>query len=350
MNVSVRNFQSLRKVDLQVEGLTVVVGPSNLGKSALIRAMEGALYNRPGDEFVRIGASTAEVTVDAVSWRKGGTVNEYRIASEVYRKVGTDAPDPVRALGYRDVWVGDAARKRGESIRPQIADQFHPLFILDRSSGFISDVLNLITRLAVVQRAADACGADLRSTKQVLGTRKADLPEAEAKLEALAPVVALHERVKFLDLEVRTLMQCATAVERVRGLLQEAAEWRKRAQRTVPPRTEIPDVETAAQQLQLARGYHRERLRDLPISQFGLPPSRPWPTIVEKVHGFGERIAALRVLVGEQRRAVTEWVAATSALRAAKQEDEQTRLELETTLAALGVCPICGRPMEVAQV
>src|SRR6187551_1753821 len=102
MKVTVRNFQSLGDVTLDASGLTVVVGRSNLGKSALIRAMTGALFNRPGEAFVRIGKTHAEVSLTDlptvlkgplnVEWTKGHNLNEFHVNGKDYKKVGQDAP------------------------------------------------------------------------------------------------------------------------------------------------------------------------------------------------------------------------------------------------------------------
>src|SRR5688572_7680246 len=61
MHLTVTDFQSLGRVEVEVSGLTVLVGPSNRGKSALIRALEAVLFNKPGDAFVRHGKKKAVV-------------------------------------------------------------------------------------------------------------------------------------------------------------------------------------------------------------------------------------------------------------------------------------------------
>src|SRR6187401_3651056 len=103
MKISIRNFQSLGKVDLDVEGLTVLVGASHRGKSALIRAVEGALFNKPGNYFVRNGTKEADVTLSSVPDATGGTHwvhwvkgisggAKYWVDNEPYSKVGTSTP------------------------------------------------------------------------------------------------------------------------------------------------------------------------------------------------------------------------------------------------------------------
>jgi exonuclease SbcC len=55
--LSLRNFQSHRETDLEFSpGLNIIVGPSDQGKSAIIRALRWLFYNEPrGTGFIRVG-------------------------------------------------------------------------------------------------------------------------------------------------------------------------------------------------------------------------------------------------------------------------------------------------------
>lgn len=64
--VILENFQSHKHsvVDFN-EGLNVIVGPSDSGKSAIIRGIKWALYNEPsGDYFIREGETECSVTLE----------------------------------------------------------------------------------------------------------------------------------------------------------------------------------------------------------------------------------------------------------------------------------------------
>jgi energy-coupling factor transporter ATP-binding protein EcfA2 len=53
MRLKGKNFQPWADFDLEIEGLTVLVGPSNRGKSSLARAIKGLLRNEIPEGFVR---------------------------------------------------------------------------------------------------------------------------------------------------------------------------------------------------------------------------------------------------------------------------------------------------------
>jgi DNA repair exonuclease SbcCD ATPase subunit len=59
------NFQSHKYSEVDfAAGLNVIVGPSDTGKSAVIRALKWVLYNEPsGDFFIREGETNCSVTI-----------------------------------------------------------------------------------------------------------------------------------------------------------------------------------------------------------------------------------------------------------------------------------------------
>ena len=79
----IQNFQSHHKLDIQLDpAVTTLIGPSDVGKSAVLRAFRWLATNRPrGDAFIRDGADRVSVKarVDGqnVTRRRGPAGNEY---------------------------------------------------------------------------------------------------------------------------------------------------------------------------------------------------------------------------------------------------------------------------------
>ena len=216
------DFQSLKDVELDVSGFTVLTGRSNIGKSAVVRAIAAALFNRPGDDYIREGEKGCEVTLtDAPStgpiplilrWRKG-TAATYTINGLDYAKVGQKTPEVLQAAGYRDVTFGS------ETLRPQVGGQFDGIFLLDRPGSLISDVLTTVSRLAVLLRADRACGTDLKQAKSALKTRQADVAAAETQLAEIGPAVeALVTAIDALRDDYAEVAQLTERVTKIRAL------------------------------------------------------------------------------------------------------------------------------------
>ena len=51
LKVTIENFQSISKGELEfTQGINIIVGQSNSGKSAILRALKGAVLNTSGSQ------------------------------------------------------------------------------------------------------------------------------------------------------------------------------------------------------------------------------------------------------------------------------------------------------------
>src|SRR5882724_9289113 len=93
----------VRTVIELAEGLTVLIGPNNCGKSAIIHALEMICYNSDAADFaIRHGAKMATVTVETedadgakhtlVWWRSKGTAG-YSIDGRKIEGLGRSIPE-----------------------------------------------------------------------------------------------------------------------------------------------------------------------------------------------------------------------------------------------------------------
>lgn len=96
LKVNLENFQSISKADLEfVQGINIIVGQSNSGKSAILRAIKGAVLNPNGSQrYIKNGEKQFKVNVEYegndISWtREGSKSPKYIINGEEYLKVGS---------------------------------------------------------------------------------------------------------------------------------------------------------------------------------------------------------------------------------------------------------------------
>ena len=70
--LAVRGFQSLQNISLELGNITVIVGHSDSGKSALLRALEKASFNESGSSFLTtLGNQTVDKCQVAVQCESG---------------------------------------------------------------------------------------------------------------------------------------------------------------------------------------------------------------------------------------------------------------------------------------
>jgi hypothetical protein len=389
MRLTVTDFQSLGHVAVEVSGLTVLVGPSNRGKSALIRALEAVLFNKPGDEFVRHGKKKATVeivnapTTDGtalldVKWTKGGGKTVYDLSGDLYTKVGQGTPPLITEAGYRDVWIGDKDRKKGEWLRPQVSEQGPgTYFLLNRSGAFVSDVLGAISRHAVLLTAQGRAAGDQRGTKQALGYKQTDLGKAHEQLDALEGVPAFAARVSLLAQAQARADALRVKVARLRSLLEWQTVYRAflkvelPAATLVPPNTdrwvfilsrgtelaaarpsrlalggsevpvvvEVPELPNIAK----ARGLTGRRAVLAPLAACTLPASVD--VHLPSAGVWADGMHKLEAIVDRRLKAIDMLYRCQTAVKSTKVEAEAASADLKLLLDGLKVCPTCEQPL-----
>lgn len=223
ISVEVKNFQSIEHLTFQVNGFTALVGPSNIGKSALVRAVRSALTNAPVDATIRHESGCARVVRGAKTckclcsvrikgdnldflWEKGDSITKYVVNGLTYSNPGREkgSLDFLIAAGLSPIKIGD------NPSHLQIAEQFSPIFLLNQSGPSIAESISDVARLDRVVAASKLVEKDLRQTNSTLKTRKGDVDKAKDKLKTydnLDNELALAERVASSFIKLQTHSQ-----------------------------------------------------------------------------------------------------------------------------------------------
>jgi len=184
IRINVRNFQSIAQSVVEVDGLTVITGPNNSGKTALMRAVRGVFTNAKGSSFVRHGTDACEVGVEfadgnEVVWEKGKNVNRYTVNGKLLDKVGQGVPDEVEALGITSITAGN------QTVWPQIAPQFTgQVFLLDQPGSVLAEALADVERVGKLSRALKAVESDKRQAASEMKVRLSDRKALAAEMAA----------------------------------------------------------------------------------------------------------------------------------------------------------------------
>lgn len=399
MKVSINNFQSVEAAELEVKGLTVLVGKSNLGKSAIIRAISGALNNRQGDAFVTEGADHTEVTLQvparntgassstdeapglSLTWRKGGGYNDYEIDGVDLKSVSRGAPPQIKEAGF-----GDLETSR-ESLSVQVADQFNPLFLLNDSGSVAAEAISDVGRLAELQEALRRCDSDRRSKKAELKIRKQDLSDAQAELSKydtfdddmthVEEVKNRFLRIRALEQELQTLERLDAASSRHAQVIESLSSVESVEIVDLDPvmalTQELRDLANLQQQSQ----RHLETVKSLRGVEDCILPDALAPSLVDEMQSLarlwdsakrhvdllkkGKSLADLEVVETQHLYELEQEIqnldgiltGARTHARAGKQAKQESaeieaqlqKLEKEyhDTLHLVGVCPVCDQ-------
>lgn len=255
--IEICDFQSHRRTAIEpapAGKLTVIIGPSDSGKTAVIRALRWLFYNVPqGTDFINVKTNTAKVTLtfadgcQVVRERHRKLYNRYHIfdgqAWHSFEGFGNTVPFEVQEVtGVRPVTIGDL------EFNLNLAEQLDGPFLgKSVSAGARAKVLGKLAGTEEIDYAQKQLNTDLYRRRQEEKALAAEIAGLEEQIKEFDYLPALAERISRLerlaaqikaDLERREKLICAgKKLRQVDDQTQEAelTIWRWRG------------IETAAQ-------------------------------------------------------------------------------------------------------
>lgn len=175
-SLKLQNFQTHRDLQLSFDQITTITGPSDAGKSSIIRALIWAMTNDVAGDFTTWGETTAkaELVVDGktVVRKKGKGVNYYSIdAKDPYDAVGRDVPRDVTDI----LNVGPV----------NFQSQLDAHFWLSETPGEVAKQLNRVVELSAIDDATSTIASEIRTTTAKKKLLEERLEAAKAKRTAL---------------------------------------------------------------------------------------------------------------------------------------------------------------------
>lgn len=344
--VLITNYQAHRKTSValaQPGRVTVVTGPSDSGKTAILRAMRWLYYNEPaGMDMLRIGAEDEGVSVaityedDTVVRRvRSKNVNRYLVErpddSEptVFEGFGNAVPLEVQQrTGVRRVLIGDF------EVLPNLARQLEAPFLGSGISAPLrARILGKLAGAEVFDQAGKRVASDVLGASQERRRLEAQAHELQGQLARYhyLPALAAHlERLRELagrlqraeqDRDKRialhaalslALRQQAAATERLRQAAHVAeclAPLVRRVESALPVRTSLQGIADRRRRTDTHAGQVAGQLARLPdVERLRATLARATPLV--------ERQAAL-IRLRDRRRALDIGVAAAERTLAA---------------------------------
>jgi exonuclease SbcC len=207
--VTINNFQSHKVTELNLHpGVNVIVGQSDSGKTAIIRALNWVINNRPqGDSFIREGEKICGVTIEKESPRwvmryKDNKENIYRMGEEIFKSFGSSVPEYIsRELNFSDI---------------NLQSQMEAPFMLSSSPSQMAKQLNDIIGLDDIDR----CISEIRKKKLDVSSRirhsKEELEKVELHREKYSYLPDLGARIQGAEdiaEELKDLMDDCLVIE-----------------------------------------------------------------------------------------------------------------------------------------
>lgn len=297
----VQDFQSLAVASMSFDGFNVLVGPSNSGKSAFLRAVRALVRNTFVPANVRQGESRALLLIylngHIISAERGKSLSTYYLEDDPYPKSGKSVPeDIVKVLKMPLI----------EGIDPSFSFQFDRPFLLAESGATAATVIGSLTNVSVLHAAVREANRRRGEVTATLKVREKDRERLEALVESYRYLPARKD-----------------ALDRAYKALQSAEITQAALDR----------LEAAASALEAAEGF---------LATFTLPEV---PAIdLKPIEDDLEELRILDTLVGTIEDDLTE-MRRYARLESAENESlNRLNEEYQDLLKEAGVCPTCGRP------
>lgn len=219
-SVTIWNFQAHRKRRIIFDPrVTSLVGPSDAGKSAILRALRWVFLNKPsGDAFKRFGSAKVKVIVKIdghTITRVRGKANTYYLDGRKLKAFGNSVPEPIAKI----------LNVTEENFQRQIDAPFWFL----KSAGEVSRELNKIVDLQIIDHSLASVAKGLSKAKATATVIEDRLEQALNQRAELSWVPEMLERFSVLSKQINAIKAKRFRTAMLGALCQEALGLKRRA-------------------------------------------------------------------------------------------------------------------------
>ncbi len=224
--VLIENFQSHEYTELDFHtGLNVIIGPSDHGKSAVIRAIKWVLYNDPrGNDFIRQGSNYARVTL----WLNNGykivrertsSKNRYILSvndenTNVYEGFGNEVPhEIIKAHGIPKIMLDTDMNST-----LNIGGQLEGPFLISESGSVRAKAIGRLTGLHIIDKSIRDSATDLRRENQTRDRLSQEMNSMDEKLKEYQYLDVLEDRIEVSSSHIKSIERQLDKVSKLTSL------------------------------------------------------------------------------------------------------------------------------------
>lgn len=196
-SIKIQNFQSHKDTTINLnKGVNIIVGSSDSGKSAILRAFRWVVYNKPRGDFFR-------------SWWGGDTRVDIELDTHIISKLKTNA-ETIYILFNKDTEETLEFRAFGNDVPEEIIriinlsdinlqQQLDKPFLISESPGEVAQHFNRMAKLEKIDTGIRNINSKIRSIEQSLTFEKTRLQETKDKYQQYSYLDELE--VKITEVE-----------------------------------------------------------------------------------------------------------------------------------------------------
>ena len=265
----IENFQSHEVTEMAFDdGLNVIVGPSDSGKSAVIRALRWLLYNEPrGADFMRVGHNQVRVTIELndgsrVTRERTPSKNRYIVVNasgeeQIYEGFGNSVPqEVVDVTGVAKVMLDEDT----ETVL-HLGTQLEPAFLLAETGSIKAKAIGRLNGVHIIDAASRDTHRDLTRLAQEEKQYREQLAEVEEELEQFSDLPYLENILLLVEMKQAELKERTARRERLQTLHAQYQSVRRELAITEETLSRTEHLDRAALQAERAVTLQSKTLR-----------------------------------------------------------------------------------------
>jgi len=355
MRINIKNFQSISEADLEIGPVTVLVGASDIGKSAIIRAMSLLHRNSGGLELVKHGTSglsVEQISDDApkVSIVKGKGQNAYCVGTKVFSKVGKDIPPEVSEI----LKTSELFLDKDLALDLNFSGQFAPPFLLSDSSSVITKAISSLSGINVIYsaiREANSEAQKLKSRGDILSESIKGLLKYDQLYNEAQEVKGLFDSLMFVG---ENIEKYRSNVYFKKSRYEDVCSLEQKFISTLRLETSYSMV-TALQEPLLKAYKRRDSLKACKDKLFGISEytlTQDYVDNIDSIASSVDKLAYVQTIISGKKDKLSKFKDTFSTLNeietsVTSKYAEQTKLENEylEIKSQIKICESCGRPL-----
>lgn len=210
----IKNFQRHEDLTVDFDAITSIVGPTDSGKSSVIRALIWVMMNHPGGiEYIRDGADAADVSLTLESGKvvrrvRTKSKNLYYLDDQEFKAFGTGVPQPIEDE-LRVGWLN-------------CQQQHDSPFWFSVSGTELARELNRIVDLSIIDDSHTYLAsrvrdhqATIRKSEEHIDRLTKQVEENHWAVRADAALSKAHDRQSAYDQQSSKLSKLQTSLQRI---------------------------------------------------------------------------------------------------------------------------------------
>lgn len=344
-SLHIKNFQSHENTCLNFDkGINIIIGPSDSGKSSIVRAFRWLIENKPLGDSIRSkwgGETSVSIETDEgkILRIKSNGVNGYELGPMLLQAIGTEVPKEVhKLLNMNEV---------------NLQQQLESHFLLSKTPGEVGQYFNKIAHIDQVDKGQKNINKWIGQITQNIKAKEKQVKENNAKLKSFDYLDKAEIELEILEGLQKKVDVKITQRNKLNQLIEQITVIEEKIKRE----TVVLQLEDKV--VRILNDWNK--LEVLEIQQNRLCE------IIDKFYGNEESIIELDILISLETKANTllqleqviknkkkeKQLLNTLICKINKNTEERTilnngleRLEKEFHKIMPSVCPLCGNTMK----